>query len=147
MIKLEKATLEDVEAIYAIEQEVFSSPWSLESIRSEVLSDRAHYILLKDDDTLVGYGGYWKIFDEGHITNIAVSRPFWGQGYGHQLVAHMLGSGKNKGINRFTLEVRASNAPAIHLYKSHGFTEAGRRKGFYDDPKEDALIMWCEVSE
>ncbi len=134
----------DVPHVYAIECENFPQPWTREALLGEIASDRSHYLVALDDDEVIGYIGFWKIFDEGHITNVAVKKTVHHKGIGSQLVEGMLALGHGLGIDRYTLEVRVGNEPAIGLYMKYGFAEAGLRKGFYDSPKEDAMIMWRE---
>ena len=90
----------------------------------------------------MGYCGMWGIVGEGQITNVAVAPQYRRQGVAKKLFRVFLDKGEQKGLTAFTLEVRTSNVPAIELYKSFGFKEAGVRKDFYELPKEDALIMW-----
>ncbi len=132
----------DVNQIYAIEKESFSSPWSREAILSEVSSERSHYMVVEIDGEIIAYAGLWKIFDEGHITNIAVKDSYRNKGVGKGLMSSLLTNTAKIGIDSFTLEVRRSNIGAIKLYESLGFEVAGIRKNFYDKPNEDALIMW-----
>ncbi|PKM57430.1 MAG: ribosomal-protein-alanine N-acetyltransferase [Firmicutes bacterium HGW-Firmicutes-3] len=132
----------DVEQVYAIELEAFSSPWSRESILMEVVSPRSHYLVMENEGEIIGYAGLWKIFDEGHITNIAVKKGFQNRGLGLILMERLMEHAQENQIEKLTLEVRCGNFQALKLYKKLGFVEAGRRKGFYDLPKEDAIIMW-----
>lgn len=132
----------DVPEVYAIECDNFAQPWTREALLGEIASERSHYLVALEGEEVIGYIGLWKIFDEGHITNIAVKKSWHGKGVGSQLVEGMLSLGHGLGIDCYTLEVRVSNSPAIHLYKKYGFEAAGIRKNFYDLPKEDAIIMW-----
>ena len=134
----------DVEQVYAIELEAFSSPWSRESILMEVISPRSHYLVMDYEGEIIGYAGLWKIFDEGHITNIAVKKGYRNRGFGLLLMERLMEHAQDNQIEKLTLEVRCGNFQALKLYKKLGFVEAGRRKGFYDLPKEDAIIMWKE---
>lgn len=138
---------DDIDKVYEIECEVFPQPWSIESLKAEFESEKSHYLIVELEGVIVGYGGFWKIFDEGHITNIAIDPHKQGEGLGGKLLDAMLLLGHGLDIHDFTLEVRASNESAKRLYKSRRFEEAGLRKGFYDYPKEDALIMWLHGNE
>ena len=90
----------------------------------------------------VGYAGMWKVFDEGHITNIAVHPEFRNAGVGSALIEALISAAKENGITSLTLEVRKSNLPALALYRKYGFRECGIRKSYYTDNNEDAIIMW-----
>ena len=94
------------------------------------------------DGTITGYAVLMISFDEATISNIAVGEPFRGQGIGEKLLRELIRRGREKGAERFTLEVRVSNSNAISLYRKLGFESVGVRKGFYERPREDALIMW-----
>ena len=135
---------EYIQQICRIEKETFLSPWSEKSFENELNNTAAHYIIALDGDNVIGYGGFWKILDEGHITNIAIDRVYRGQGIGKSLLEKMTERAQSLKIDRMTLEVRKSNAAAIHLYEKHGFVTLGERPKYYENG-EDALIMWMEV--
>lgn len=144
MSLIRELSQEDIAQVYAIECENFSQPWTREALLGEIASERSHYLIALEAEEVVGYIGFWKIFDEGHITNVAVKKSRHNQGIGSQLVEGMIALGYGLGVDRYTLEVRVGNQEAIHLYTKYGFVEAGIRKGFYELPKEDAMIMWRE---
>lgn len=120
----------------------FPIPWSLASLKKELENKYAKYIVIKLGSTVVGFGGMWIIFDEAHITNIAVHPNFRGHGLGDILVEKLLEICREKSLAGITLEVRRSNVVAITLYEKHGFIVEGIRKNYYEDNKEDALVMW-----
>lgn len=121
----------------------FSAPWSEESFRKEITENRlALYIVAEISGRMVGYAGLWSIVDEGHITNVAVHPDFRRKGIGEALITVLLNHTLENGILSHTLEVRASNDPAISLYSKFGFKPAGLRKNYYEDKGEDAIIMW-----
>lgn len=121
----------------------FSAPWSEESFRKEITENRlALYIVAEISGRMVGYAGLWSIVDEGHITNVAVHPDFRRKGIGEALITVLLNHTLENGILSHTLEVRASNDPAISLYSKFGFKPAGLRKNYYEDNGEDAIIMW-----
>ena len=134
---------EFLEQIDEIEQASFSHPWSMDAYKKEIENQVAHYLVLTNEGEVCAYGGYWQIFAEGHITNIAVKNEFRKQGLGTELVKALIEDAKNNGITAMTLEVRASNEPAIKLYEKMGFASAGVRPKYYPDG-EDAVIMWLE---
>lgn len=135
--------LKDLDEICEIEKLSFKTPWSRESFLEELqTNEKARYLVAALGETVVGYGGMWFIFDEAHITNIAVHPDYRGQKIGEKLVQAMIALAEAADINSMTLEVRTSNVPAIGLYKKLSFEEAGIRRGYYTDTGEDALIMW-----
>jgi ribosomal-protein-alanine N-acetyltransferase len=145
MLKLElvSASIEHINDIMTVENLSFSIPWSRDAFIEEITRNKfAIYISAKLDDKVVGYGGMWKVIDEGHITNIAVHPEFRGNKIGSALLEELLTIAKNEGINKLTLEVRKSNLVAQKLYSKFGFLVEGMRKGYYSDNNEDALIMW-----
>jgi ribosomal-protein-alanine N-acetyltransferase len=116
-------------------------------LREELWNESAVIIAaVADDGTVVGYAGLQTVLDEGYINNVAVDPRFRRQGVADELIAAFVRFGKAK-LAFLTLEVRATNAPAIALYMKHGFAQVGRRKDYYDDPTEDALIMTLNFSE
>ena len=145
MLKLElvSASIEHINDIMTVENLSFSIPWSRDAFIEEITRNKfAIYISARLDDKVVGYGGMWKVIDEGHITNIAVHPEFRGNKIGSALLEELLTIAKNEGINKLTLEVRKSNLVAQKLYSKFGFLVEGMRKGYYSDNNEDALIMW-----
>lgn len=132
----------DIPEVYAIECDNFSMPWTREAFLGEIAGDKSHYLVAEEDGIVLGFIGFWKIFNEGHITNVAVKKTSQSKGIGSALVEGMIALGYGLGVDKYTLEVRVSNSPAIALYKKYKFKEAGIRKGFYDRPKEDGMIMW-----
>ena len=143
----------DIPQIAAIEKLVFPSPWSAAALKSELEDNvMANYLVLVEPEEdpeavekVLGYCGIWKIFDEGHITNIAVHPDH--QKLGRFLLRAMMEWCKANGLAHMTLEVRPSNSRALALYKKFGFEEAGRRKGYYEENNEDAIIMWLHFDK
>lgn len=134
---------EDVEEVLEIEKLSFSTPWSKEAFITEVTKNScAKYIVAESDGKIVGYGGFWIVADEGHITNIAVHPDYRSKGIGSKIMEGLIDIAKKNRIIAMTLEVRQSNIIAQHLYAKYGFKPLGRRKGYYQDNNEDAIIMW-----
>ena len=129
------------EQIAALERECFSTPWS-EAMLTEVLFDsQASFIVAESEEGgVLGYAGLQVVLDEGYIDNIAVEPNARRHGVADELLDVFCRFGEAN-LAFLTLEVRASNAPAIALYRKHGFEEAGRRKNYYTKPTEDAVIM------
>jgi len=133
----------DIDAVWDIEKMCFSVPWSRQSFVLEVEKNRcARYVVAECSGTVVGYGGMWLVMDEAHITNIAVHPHFRRKGIGQSILKALMVEAHKIGIDKMTLEVRASNIAAQSLYKKLGFVEVGVRKGYYGDNAEDAIIMW-----
>jgi len=138
--------MDDLEAILDIEMASFSTPWSLQAFKAELKDNEyARYVCLDLEGKVIGYMGLWFILDEGHITNVAIAPNYRGQKWGEFLMRSVMSKMMNEGMERMTLEVRASNSPAQSLYSRLGFVTAGVRKGYYADTGEDALIMWVEL--
>lgn len=140
-------TKDDVDAVYKVEEDCFSDPWSKESIRKELKNNLARYLVAQLDDKIVGYIGVWFVVDEGHITNVAVHSDYRGKKIGDKLVKEMVELCKENNIVAMTLEVRVSNTIAQNLYRKYGFKMGGIRKEYYSDNKEDAIIMWNQLNE
>lgn len=137
-------TLDDVDAVAAIEEQTFSTPWSKQSFYREVTDNAcARYMVLREDGVAVAYAGVWFVLDEGHITNIAVRPDRRGLGYGEKVTRAMIQLAADSGMSWMTLEVRRSNVAAQALYHKLGFIDVGYRKRYYENT-EDALIMALE---
>lgn len=130
-----------IEEIAEIEKLSFSKPWSFEALAEELSNPLAVFLVAVIDGKTVGYAGMHHIIDEGYITNIAVHPDYRRRGIATALINELDNYARKKGLALLTLEVRCSNTVAIDIYRRAGFDEAGIRKGFYDEPKEDALIM------
>lgn len=138
----------DIDAISSLEKICFTVPWSRDSIARELTeNDMAFYIVAELNGQVVGYAGMWHIVDEAHITNVAVLPEQRNKHIATAIIAVMIQFSEEKGIRRFTLEVRSSNEPAKALYRNFGFKEEGLRKGYYEDNGEDAVIMWRDPAE
>ena len=137
---------EDIAQAAAIEQELFSEPWSQEAFLSSLRQPDTLYLVTEGvQEThrfIAGYCGYLRSFEEADITNVAVRGSIQRQGIAIRMLQRLMTEGRQQGIERFTLEVRAGNKAAVHLYEKLGFHSVGRRKNFYRKPTEDALIMW-----
>lgn len=145
--KLRPWTLEDITAIAALEQAVFSLPWSSAALEQEFTDNPlAHYLVVEHNNgQLLGYAGMWIVLDEAHIMNIAITPAWQGQGLGKVLLQTMIARAIAQGAIRMTLEVRLSNQTARGLYQQLGFIAAGVRPGYYTDNNEDALLLWLDM--
>ena len=129
----------------AVEAACFSQPWSANSLELLTKDGIGVGFACLDGGRVVAYGGMICAVDEGQITNIAVLPDYRRRGMGDAIVRSLLRYAKDQHLDSVTLEVRASNAAAIALYRRTGFSEAGRRKAFYTKPTEDAIIMTAKV--
>lgn len=144
---IREMTIEDIDQVIEIEKESFSTPWSRDAFINEIRDNvLAIYVVVEVDDKIVGYGGFWKILDEAHITNIAVKKEYRGKGVGDVIIIGIIDYCEKNNIPNITLEVRESNISAQNLYRKHKFTSYGVRPGYYTDNGEDAVIMWRKMS-
>lgn len=141
-------TLNDVDAVAELEQLSFTTPWPRDAFVNELtINQHAKYVVAEESGKVIAYCGMWVILDEAHITNIAVDPRYRGRKLGEALMRQMMGVAVLFGVKSMTLEVRPSNLTARNLYRKLGFTEAGRRKNYYSDNQEDAIIMWVTLHE
>lgn len=131
-----------VKAISELEKLCFSMPWTEEQIMSQ-LPDKEHEFIVAESNRgeLLGYVGMMYVLDEGYISNVAVNPDFRRQHIGTEIIKELLRRSYELGLAFVSLEVRESNSPAQRLYSSFEFKIAGKRKNYYDFPKEDAIIM------
>jgi ribosomal-protein-alanine N-acetyltransferase len=135
----------DIDQVIAIEKLSFSIPWTKKMLENELKNPFSRYLILDISGKVIGYAGLWVILDEGHITNIAIHPCFRRQGYGTVLLQELISFARNNGIKALTLEVREGNHNAISFYTRFGFKTEGRRKNYYANNGEDALIMWLNI--
>lgn len=142
MITFRQMIPEDIPFISRLEEETFSMPWSAKDFREMIEKEDARYYVAEEDGRLLGGCGILMIMGEGNITNVVIAPEERNKGVGTGLLQYMMEEGAREGLTAYTLEVRVSNAPAIHLYEKLGFVSEGIRPGFYEKPTEDAMIMW-----
>lgn len=134
---------EDLDEVAAIEEAIFSQPWSKRGFLDSLENADTLYLVAEQEHEIIGYLGLWQSQEEADIVNVAVKESARRQGAAGRLLEEAVRRAKERGVTALTLEVRVSNAAAIRLYEKHGFRSVGVRPGFYDMPKEDALIMWA----
>ena len=135
-------TNEHLDEIAELERRCFSDPWSRQMLVEHMKNDCAATIVAQGEDgTVLGYAGLLTVLDEAYITNIAVRPEYRRQGVASQLLDVFTRFAEGNHMAFLTLEVRDTNAAARALYAKHGYEEVGRRKNYYDHPKEDAIIM------
>lgn len=135
-------TLDDLDEVLAVERASFATPWSRAAFRYEITQNRvARCAVVRGGGRLAGYLCLWEIGHEIHITNLAVHPEWRRQGVARALLDAALSEGRVRGVELAFLEVRPTNVEALSLYESLGFRVIGRRKGYYFDTGEDALVM------
>ena len=132
----------DIAQAARIEAENFSTPWSAEAFRKSLALDYTIFLTAEWEGRVAGYCGCYVSLEEAEITNVAVKEELRGRGIARALLLELLRQGEARGAKAFLLEVRAGNAPAIRLYEGLGFEREGLRRNFYEQPREDALVMW-----
>lgn len=132
----------DLSQVCAIEADSFSLPWTEKGFQDAIAMQHTIFLAAELNGEIAGYCGCYQSLEEAEITNVAVKRELRGQGIARKLLEELMRMGTAQGAFAYTLEVRVSNAPAIHLYESLGFESVGIRKKFYEKPTEDAMIMW-----
>ena len=142
-IRIVPMNADHLEEIERLERICFSRPWSRRMLAEELENQCAAFLVAEDGQTgaVMGYAGLLVVADEGYITNVAVFPECRRQGVAAKILEIYLNFAQANQLAFLTLEVRPSNEAAIALYQRHGFEEVGRRKNYYDLPKEDALIL------
>lgn len=140
---------EDIAQIAQIETLCFAMPWSEESIRKDVTENVVARWLVVDDGAgrVLAYAAMWFVLDEAHVCNVAVHPDYRGRGLGKLVFGALVNLAQENSMSLMELEVRRSNLVAQNLYHSFGFIDVGYRKRYYEDNKEDALLMFKEFRQ
>jgi [ribosomal protein S18]-alanine N-acetyltransferase len=141
-IDIRRLGLSDLNAIDAIEQRAYRTPWSRSMFASELAKGSSICLGAFEGDQLVGYIVNSRYVDAWHVMNVAVDPDQQRRGIATRLLEHLFEVTRDDQRRGYTLEVRVSNKEAIALYESLGFVRQGLRRGYYTDNREDALIMW-----
>ena len=141
MIEIRTMEPQDVPQVAELEKVCFSDPWSEKSIVSELDNPLSCWLVAVSGEQVVGYVGSQTVLDGSDMMNIAVSPDFRRKGVAESLIETLISFLRERRSRCLILEVRASNVPAIALYEKLGFLEIGRRRNYYRNPKEDALIL------
>ena len=143
-IRVEAMRRRHLRGVLRIEQEVNPRPWSLSLFLSELrFRDSRVYVVAREGNDTVGYGGVMLVVGDGHITNLGVEESHRRRGVATRILLVLARRAIAEGAVALTLEVRMSNTGAQELYRNFGFTPAGVRKSYYPDSNEDALVMWA----
>jgi len=140
MLEIRPARESDLYQIAEIEKQCFSLPWDEDMLRIQ-LGERYVFPVAADGEEILGYVGMQYVLDEGYISNVAVAPQHRRKGIADMLLSALHSEAEKLDLSFISLEVRASNTPAISLYEKHGYIEEGRRKNYYEKPREDAIIM------
>lgn len=152
-VRCVRLATEDAPALSSLESRCFALPWTEQAFAEAFAGKTFHAFGIRETASplspreLAGYIAVYHTPDEVEILNIAVREDRRRHGYGRLLMATALQDAKETGILQGVLEVRISNAPAIHLYESFGFRQAGKRRGYYQDTGEDALIYTLDMGQ
>jgi [ribosomal protein S18]-alanine N-acetyltransferase len=137
---------EDIDQVLEVEHASFTTPWSREAFYNEIHNNKfAVYIVLEEEDQIIGYCGTWVVIDEAHVTNVAIMPGYRGKKLGEALMTKLMSVARELGARSMTLEVRVTNHVAQSLYRKLGFQNGGIRKNYYSDNQEDALVMWVNL--
>ena len=140
-MRILQMTADHVSQVAELEKICFSDPWSEKSVASELTNPLSLWLVAVEGERVAGYVGSQSVMGESDMMNVAVHPDFRRQGVAELLVKELVAALAEKGNYCLTLEVRASNTPAISLYEKLGFSRIGLRKNYYRNPKEDALIL------
>src|SRR5438128_8631718 len=143
-LTLARMYADDVPDVMAVDRLCFRTPWSENAYLSELKNAAAYYLVARVDGDLIGFAGAWIVMDEAHITTLGVHPEYRGRKIGERLFAEILVAAIRQGVRRASLEVRESNECARRLYEKYGFTAVARRRGYYSDNSEDAVVMWID---
>lgn len=134
----------DIPDVLRIERGSFTTTWPADAFYNELTTNKlAHYYVGRIGGKVVTYGGIWVIFEDSHVTTIAVDPAHRGKRYGDVMLLKLIDEAIERGAAWMTLEVRESNVSAQQLYRKYGFTTVTTRKGYYSDNNENALVMWA----
>ena len=142
MVQIRRLREEDVEALSVMAKACFSVPWSAKAFAELVDDEKSIYLVAVCDKEVIGCCGVVNSYGDGDIDIVMVAEKYRGKGIAQVLLQELMKQGREMGVENFTLEVRVSNAPAIHVYEKLGLVSEGIRPRFYEKPVEDAMIMW-----
>jgi ribosomal-protein-alanine N-acetyltransferase len=145
MVEYRRMRPSDLSRVMQIELQCFTMPWSEATLRGLLRRSDADLFVAEDNHEVVGYTVFWCVLDQGELGNVSVAPGWRRRGIGEGLVRAVLASARDRGVREIFLEVRVSNTGAQKLYERFGFLEIGRRRNYYLEPVEDALVMRREL--
>ncbi len=140
-IEIRRMRSTDLPRVMLIELSTFTMPWSEATFRGLLRRKDSDLLVAELKGEVVGYAVFWAVFDQGELGNVAVDDEYRGQGIGGKLIEAVLERAQERGVREIFLEVRKSNVRAQELYYTFGYTQVGRRKNYYLEPLEDALVL------
>lgn len=140
-LRIARMTAGDIPRVHELESICFSAPWDIEAYYGELTNPTALYLTASVAGRILGFGGMWAVRDEAHIVTLAVDPEYRRRGIARTLLHALLVQARVRGVTVVTLEVRVSNVAAQALYASFGFIPIARRRRYYPDNNEDALVM------
>jgi ribosomal-protein-alanine N-acetyltransferase len=135
----------DLPNVLAVENSSYSIPWSETTFRGLLRRSDAELVVATDDASIIGHAVYWYVLAQGELGTVAVAPPARGRGVGAMLVKEIVARASKRGVRELFLEVRPSNTHARTLYGKFGFEQVGRRRNYYQEPTEDALVLRLET--
>lgn len=149
LLRTRRMTIADLPGVMEIEKEAFTNPWSLEMVKKELTQEWSTVLLLEESTPwgweLRAFAIFWVVADEVHVLNVATHVSSRRKGYGRRLMDEVLATGRSRSCRLATLEVRRSNVAAITLYTALGFRTVGMRPSYYNDNREDAVVMIMDL--
>lgn len=143
MVVFEKLAIGHCKELSELEKSIFGQDaWTEDDLKETLCCDYAYYLVAKDGETVIGSAGLRNMCGDADITNVMIREDYRRQGIAEMMLRKLMEDAKEIGVRNYTLEVRRSNVPAIKLYEKIGFKFEGIRPGFYEHPKEDAMIYW-----
>jgi [ribosomal protein S18]-alanine N-acetyltransferase len=140
-VEIRRMRAADLPQVMLIELSTFTMPWSEATFRGLLRRKDSDLLVAEFKGDVAGYAVFWAVLDQGELGNVAVDDELRGHGIGSKLIKAVLECAYARGVTELFLEVRKSNIRAQELYKTFGFDEVGRRKNYYLEPVEDALVM------
>ena len=140
-VQLRDMTVTDLPIVVEIERASYTVPWSEATFRGLLRRRDADLVVAVAGEQVIGYACFWCVLDQGELGNVAVTKGWRGRGLGARLLTEMIGRAASRGVREVFLEVRPSNIVARRLYERFGFVPVGRRRNYYQEPAEDALVL------
>lgn len=141
-MQIRKMEKKDITQVAALEAASFTMPWPAQAFAEQLQKEHTLYMVAEKEGRVVGVCGYIECCGDADICNVSVEKTYQNQGVATKMLTMLMEEGYTLGVEAYTLEVRAGNAAAIRVYEKLGFQTEGVRPNFYENPREDALIMW-----